>query len=154
MMSRARKIITTDLHGLQPKELNFVIEFCKDFSPRRAAEASGYQPDSGYDLRNKPQIQAAIDKVLQSRLDASHIDAEWVLMEAVDNHMIARQAGNISASNTALNLVAKHTFVDAYAAEKVEVSSDADVMARLLRGRERARKGTDEDEPAEDVSFF
>jgi hypothetical protein len=50
--------------------------------------------------------------------------------------------------------VAKHTFVDAYAAEKVEVSSDADVMARLLRGRERARKGTDEDEPAEDVSFF
>lgn len=149
-MSRARKIITADLHGLQPKELNFVIEYCKDFSPRRAAEASGYAPDSGYQIKEKPIIQAAINKVLESRLEASHIDAEWVLMEAVDNHMIARQAGNISASNTALTMVAKHTFVDAFAAEKVEVSSDADVMARLLRGRERARKNKDDEE----VSFF
>lgn len=153
-MSRARKIITADLHGLQPRELNFVIEYCKDFSARRAAEASGYAPDTGYAIKEKPHITAAINKVLESRLDASHIDAEWVLMEAVDNHMIARQAGNISASNTALTLVAKHTFVDAFAAEKVEVSSDADVMARLLRGRERARKGKDEDESAEDVSFL
>lgn len=149
-MSRARKIITADLHGLNPQELNFVIEYSKDFSARRAAEASGYAADSGYQLREKPIVAAAINKILGSRLDASHIDAEWVLMEAVDNHMIARQAGNITASNTALNLVAKHTYVDAFAAEKVEVSSDADVMARLLRGRERAKKNKDEEE----VSFF
>ena len=149
-MSRARKIITADMHGLKPNELNFVIEYCKDFSARRAAEASGYAPDTGYSIKEKPHIAAAIQKVLNSRLDASHIDAEWVLMEAVDNHMIARQTGNISASNTALNLVAKHTFVDAYAAEKVEVSSDADVMARLLRGRERAKKNKGD----ADVSFL
>ena len=149
-MSRARKIITADLHGLKPSELNFVIEYCKDFSARRAAEASGYQPDSGYQLKEKPHIQAAVNKVLESRLEASHIDAEWVLMECVDNHMIARQAGNISASNTALGIVAKHKMVDAFAAEKVDVTSDADVMSRLLRGRERAKKNKDEEE----VSFM
>ncbi len=146
-----RKIITADLHGLIPGHVNFVIEYCKDFSARRAAEASGYSPDSGYQIKEKPDVQAAIQKILNSRLEASHIDAEWVLMEAVDNHMIARQAGNISASNTALGLVAKHTFVDAFAAEKVEVSSDKDVMDRLIRGRERARVKQDDDE---DVSFL
>ena len=149
-MSRARDIITADLHGLKPQEVSFVIEYCKDFSARRAAEASGLAPDTGYTFKEKPLVAAAIQKILGSRLEASHIDAEWVLMEAVDNHMIARQAGNITASNTALTLVAKHTFVDAFAAEKVEVSSDADVMARLLRGRERARKTEDDEE----VSFL
>ncbi len=143
-MSRARKIITADLHGLSNKELNFVIEYCKDFSARRAAEASGYAPDTGYSIKEKPLIDAAIQKILGNRLEASHIDAEWVLMQAVDNCQIALQQGNISASNTALTIVAKHTFVDAFAAEKVEVSSDADVMARLLRGRERARNNEEE----------
>ena len=142
-----RRITVTELTGLQPKEANFVIEFTKDFSARRAAEASGYAPDTGYQLKEKPAIAAAIERVLAERLEASHIDAEWVLMEAVDNHLIARQAGNISASNTSLNLVAKHVFVDAFAAEKVEVNSDKEVMERLLRGRKRLKD-------VEEVSFF
>lgn len=146
-----RRITVKELTGLQPKEANFVIEFTKDFSARRAAEASGYAPDHGYKLKEKVEIAAAIERVIESRLEASHIDAEWVLMEAVDNHMIARQAGNITASNTALNLVAKHTFVDALSAEKVEVSSDHEIMARLLRGRKRLSK-IDNDE--EEVSFM
>jgi hypothetical protein len=128
----------TELAGLHPKEANFVIEYCKDFGARRAAEASGYSPDYGHKLLEQPHIIAAVERVIESRLDASHIDAEWVLMEAVDNHMIARQAGNITASNTALTLVAKHVFVDAFAAEKVNVNTDKDVMERLLRGRQRA----------------
>jgi len=152
-----QRITITDLTGLQPKEANFVIEYCKDFAARRAAEASGYAPDTGYGLLKKEHINAAIENVLAHRLEASHIDAEWVLMEAVDNHLIARQQGNISASNTSLNLVAKHVFVDAFAAEKVEVNSDKEVMERLRRGRQRLMhgrqrlKGDKEDEP---VSFF
>ena len=140
----------SDLTGLKPKEANFVIEYCKDFSARRAAEASGYAADSGYAQLNKLHIEEAISKVLMSRLDASHIDAEWVLMEAVDNHLIARQQGNISASNTALNLVAKHSHVDAMAAEKVEVSSDKEIMERLMRGRQRLQQKDDDNE----VSFL
>jgi len=148
-----QRITVTELTGLKPKEANFVIEYCKDFSARRAAEASGYAADSGYQLKERPQIAAAVEHVLAQRLEASHIDAEWVLMEAVDNHLIARQQGNISASNTSLNLVAKHVFVDAFAAEKVEVNSDKEVMERLLRGRKRLNQ-SDEDKPDDEVSFF
>lgn len=147
-----RRITITELTGLTPKEANFVIEFCKDFDARRAAAASGYKPDSGYELRDRVHTAAAIARVIASRLDASHIDAEWVLMEAVDNHLIARQRGNISASNTALTLVAKHTFVDAFAAEKVDLTSDREIMERLLRGRKRLLESAEPTE--EDVSFF
>lgn len=148
-----QRLTITELTGLKPKEANFVIEYCKDFSPRRAAEASGYLPDYGYTLQKYDHVAAAIERVLSKRLEASHIDAEWVLMEAVDNHLIARQRGNIPASNTALNLVAKHVFVDAFAAEKVEVNSDKEVMDRLLRGRKRQNKKQDIDSK-EDVSFL
>lgn len=148
-----QRITTTELTGLKPKYANFVIEYCKDCSARRAAEASGFSPDSGYALLEREDIQAVIQNIFAQRLEASHIDAEWVLMEAVDNHMIARQQGNISASNTSLNLVAKHVFVDAFAAEKVEVNSDKEVMERLLRGRKRLKSDI-EDNAADDVSFF
>lgn len=133
-----RRLTIRDLTGLHPKYANFVVEYTKDFAPRRAAEASGFAPDTGYQLLQREDIKSAIDHVLSMRLDASQIDAEWVLMEAVDNHMIARQQGNISASNTALNLVAKHVMVDAFAADKVQVSSDKEVMERLMRARQRA----------------
>lgn len=136
-MKYPRRLTTERLVGLSPKEINFVIEFCKDFSPRRAAEASGYSPDSGYQLREKPEIDAAIDSVLQSRLDASHVDAEWLLGELVDNHMIARATGKLSASNTALGLIGKMGMVDAFAAEKVLVAGDQEVMDRLQRARQR-----------------
>ena len=146
----SRRITTKDLTGLNPKELNFVIEVSKDHDARRAARASGYEPDTGYSLLKKENIAAALDVILQHRLDASHIDAEWVLMEAVDNHLIARQQGNISSSNTALGIVAKHKMVDAYAAEKIEVNSDKEIMARLQRGRQRLHEESGDDE----VSFF
>ena len=145
-----KRITVTHLTGLKPKEANFVIEYCKDFDARRAARSSGYEPDTGYQLLKKEPIAKCIDHILESRLESSHIDAEWVLMEAVDNHLIARQQGNISASNTSLGLVAKHKMVDAFAAEKVEVHSDQEVMDRLMRGRARLKQ-KDDDEP---VSFM
>jgi len=145
-----RRITAADLTGLRPKYINFVIEYVKDFSARRAAETSGFSPDSGYGIVQQPDVQAAINHILTFRLEASHVDAEWVLMEAVDNHGIARQKGNITASNTALNLIAKHVFVDAFAAEKVTVTDDKEVMERLLRGRKRRR----DKDVEEEVSFF
>jgi len=148
----AKRALQGDFSGLNltAKEANFVIEFTKDFAPRRAAEASGFGADYGYKLRDQENICAAVDHILSKRLDASHIDAEWVLLEAVDNHLIARQAGNISASNTALGLVAKHVMVDAFAADKVTVTDDKEVMERLIRGRQRLSAV---DEPNE-VSFL
>lgn len=139
-----------ELTGLEPEHANFVLEYIKDFGARRAAEAAGFDPDTGASLLLRRDISRVISYVLAQRLEASHIDAEWVLMESVDNHMIARQQGNISASNTALNLVAKHVFVDAFAAEKIEVNSSKEVMERLLRGRNRNKS----DDTTGDVSFL
>ena len=124
-------------------------EEVKDFATRRAAEASGYSPDHGYKLIEEPEVVAAIEYIVQQRLEANMIDADWLLTEMVDNHMIARQQGNISASNSALNMVGKHKRVDAFAADKIKVSTDADVIDRLSAARRRAaQSGSDEEPPS------
>ena len=137
------------------EEANFVVEYIKDFAPRRAAEASGYAPDTGYSLLQKKGISAAIEYIIQQRLEVNQIDADWLLTEMVDNHMIARQQGNISASNTALNMVGKHKRVDAFAADKIKVSTDADVIDRLAAARKRL-SGSQQPDPddSEDPPSF
>lgn len=148
-----RKINIMDMLNLPPKKASFVVEYIKDFAPRRAAEASGYSPDSGYKLLNDPDVSAAIEHIIQQRLEVNMIDADWLLNEMVDNHMIARQQGNITASNTALNMVGKHKRIDAFAADKIKVSTDADVVDRLVAARRRL-KASDDTHQDDDVSFF
>ena len=152
-MSRIR---LTDMIRLPAKKANFVVEYIKDFAPRRAAEASGYQPDTGYSLLQDAEVSAAIEHIIQQRLEANQIDADWLLTEMVDNHMIARQQGNISASNTALNMVGKHKRVDAFAADKIKVSTDADVIDRLAAARKRlsGSQQLDSDDSEDQPSFF
>lgn len=138
---------------LSPKHFAFLIEYSKDWNARRAATASGFQADTGYQLAERDDVKDAIAVILEQRLESSHIDAEWLLMEAVDNHMIARQTDNIAASNTALGLIAKHTMVDALASDKLNmnVQGDQAIMERLMRGRQRALITEDDDQP---VSFL
>lgn len=151
-MARPR-ITVKDITGMNPQKVMFVVEYTKDWSARRAAEASGYDADYGYALLKQDDVKTAIAYVVNKRLDASHIDAEWLLMEAVDNHQIARQQGKLSASNTALGIIAKHVMVDAFAAEKVEISTDKDIVDRLLRARSRMKQ---QSTPTDDtpVSFM
>lgn len=150
-----KKITIADIFSLPPKQANFVVEYIKDFAPRRAAEASGYHADHGYKLLEDSEVSGAIERIIQQRLEANMIDADWLLNEMVDNHMIARQQGNITASNTALNMVGKHKRVDAFAADKIKVSTDADVVDRLVLARKRLAKRDDEDNsPVDDISFF
>ena len=134
----SRMLITDGvLFGLTPKEAIFVIEYMKDFSPRRAAEASGCMPDSGGEILKREKVAFAINKIVTERLTDINIDAEWLLHELVDNHRIARQHGNITASNTSLGTIAKHVSVDALAKQKLEVDvvSDRELTDRLIRGR-------------------
>lgn len=129
-----------ELEGLSMQQAIFVIEYAKDFDPRRAASAARYQnPDYGYRLLHEHVVAKAVDLILLRRMEASDIDAEWLLYEAMDNHHLARQAGNLSASNRALEMIGKMSLVDAFAAEKVELRTDQEVVDRLLRGRMRAR---------------
>jgi phage terminase small subunit len=147
-------VATGVLAGLEHKKANFVIEYAQDFSPRRAAEAAGYAPDYGYKLRDDPEIAAAIDLLIATRLETSDITAEWVLMEAVDNALIAKQLGNISASNTALQIVGKHVMVDAFAADKLLVNNSKEVMDRLRRARDKLQDDPEADDEGEPVSFL
>ena len=138
--------------GLSEQELSFVIEYSKDFNAQRAAVVAGYAPGTGYQIRDRENVQRAIQMILNNRLEASHIDAEWVLMEAVDNHLLARQAENITASNTALKLIAQHTMVDAMASDKLNlnVKSDQALVERMIRARKRMNADPDDDEQDED----
>jgi len=139
------------------KRRTFIIEYCKDHAPRRAAVASGFAADTGYSLLKEPEVAAAIDEILANRLEASDIDAEWALMQAVDNVLIAKQQGNISASNTALGHVMRHTLVDAMASDKINVNIHAneELLSKLQRGR--VRNAADDDTggtPDNEVTFF
>jgi|DEB0MinimDraft_6_1074348.scaffolds.fasta_scaffold30630_1 phage terminase small subunit len=152
-----RRIKLHDLIELPPKEAAFVVEYIRDFAPRRAAEASGYAADYGYKLLEKVEVSKAIERILLERLEVNMIDTDWLLYEMVDNHMIARQQGNITASNTALSMIGKHKRVDAFAAEKLKVSTDADVLERLAAARRRVAdmdSSAEEDENNGDISFM
>jgi len=139
-MAKSNRVTVGDLKGLPRKKALFIIEYLKDVNYRRAAEASGYDPDHGYKLANDKELSPIIDQLLQNRLDDSVIDAEWVLHELVDNHRIARLGANISASNTSLKIIAQLAAVDALAKNKIdlEVTQSQDIVDRLKRGRDRA----------------
>lgn len=136
-MSKKKHLSIEDLPNLQRDRANFVIEYCKDTDARRAAQASGLPADDGYKIRDEPDVAIAIQRVLQSHLSPNDISPEWLLQEFYYNHLLARQRGNISASNQCLNLIAKHASVDAYAAEKVKMTTDQDTVDRLMRERKR-----------------
>ncbi len=126
-----------DFMGISYKEINFLTEYTKDFNARRAAVACGMQPEKGYAIVKKDYIANAIEMFLARRIEASDIDAEWVLMEAVDLVLISKERGKYSSAITALNLVAKHCMVDAYAADKIKIDTADDVVQRLKRARDR-----------------
>lgn len=126
--------------SLPARQNSFVVEYVKDFNATRAAERAGYaNPAYGNTLLEEDDVQAMIHWFIGEMRHDAQINAEWVLWEAVDNHRIARQQGNLSASNTALKLVGQLASIDAFAASKVEHSLDDEVVERLNRGRERAR---------------
>lgn len=137
--------------GFSAQDSTFVIEYVKDFSPRRAAECAGYAPEHGQVLMKRDDIIECIRKIVEERMTEMNIDAEWLLYELVDNHRIARQHGNISASNTALGTIAKHVTVDALAKQRIEIDdvSDRQLTERLMRGRKRMN-----DENEKEISFL
>jgi hypothetical protein len=143
MTTEIVKAISASLNG-DPARINFVVEYIKDFDARRAAVMSGFDPDDGFTLRKSPDIVSALLIIMQMRLEAHMITPDWVLMEAVDNHRLARINNNLTASNAALNLIAKHAKVDAFAAEKVEVASDTAIRDRLVRARQREQQRLDD----------
>lgn len=136
-----KRITIKDILGAREKltvrEVTFVIEYSKDWNLRRAAKAAGINEEVAMQLRDDPKLCEVFEKIMDQRLDAANIDAEWLLNEAVDNHVIARATGKIAASNAALNLIARHASVDALSAEKVVINESEEIAERLRRARLR-----------------
>lgn len=132
-------LVNGRLKGITARKAIFIIEYLKDRAPRRAAEAAGYAPDEGWKLLKDPRIIQAVETIIEDQMHEACIDAEWLLYELVDNHRIARQTGNLAASNSALKTLAQHVSIDALAKQKVEVEvvQDKELLQRLQEGRKR-----------------
>lgn len=136
-MSKKQHLTVDDLGMRDDTHAAFVIEYCKDLDARRAAVAAGLPADDGFELRDRDDIAVAIQRVLQSHLHTSDVTPEWLLQELYYNHLLARQRGQITASNQCLNLMAKHAAVDAYAAKHVKMTTSQDTIDALMRERKR-----------------
>lgn len=145
-MARVTKVTTEELTGLHPKYVRFLIEYYKDNNAPRAAEAIGWSPDYGYAVLARDDVKAAIDALNARGMRQITVDAEWQLSELVDNHQLARQKGDLSASNRALDYIGKHKLVDSYATKKLDlvVATDEEMVKRIRAGRDRVRQAVTE----------
>ncbi len=144
----------------------FVDEYLIDLNATQAAIRAGYSPKSarqiGDENLSKPVIAAAVAKAKQDRSEATKIDAEWVLHQAVELHRRCMQevrpalhpktrrqlkddegnklfTFNAAAANRALELVGKHVSVAAFNKDRLEISGKISLVERLQAGRDRAR---------------
>jgi len=122
-------------------EYVFVIEYLKDQNQRRAAKVAGkYKIEDQEALFAGERVQRALQSALVKRMEVAQVDGAWLLQQFVENHYIARQQDKLNASNQALLSIGKLATVDAFAAEKVQVTNATDVVERLQRARARAKK--------------
>lgn len=154
-----KKVHVIGDHWLIPSHALFFAQYIKDRSPRRAAEAVGLNPDTGYSITQRPDFHAALQEYVSQSIHNTTIDAAWHLAKCVDVTEIGLQTGQLGAVNSALGMVGRHKSVDAFAADKVKVTTDGDVRERLMTAKQRMNKlkgiEAPEDEDDDDgVSFL
>lgn len=149
---------------LTPRRERFVAEYLIDMNATQAAVRAGYSPKTakaqGSRLLTNADVAAAIAEAKRERADAAGIDAAWVLREAValyqrcvgeikpalhpkTRRQLRDEEGNplftfnAAVAARALELVGKHVDVAAFK-ERIEVSGELSLVARLQAGRARA----------------
>ena len=128
------------LNNMDPRHVAFVMEYLRNgFSAMDAAIATNFQPDDGNKLLKRPDVECAINHAVveQYNKTVKDYDHAWVLEQLVENHYQARQKGNIAASNSTLNTIAKLSTVDAFSPERMILSGDQDRVDVLNRSRKR-----------------
>ena len=150
--------------NLTPKQQRFVDEYLIDLNATQAAIRAGYSRNCagqiGEENLKKPVIIAAVAKAKRERSEATKIDAEWVLRQAVELHGRCMQeirpalnpktrkqlkdddgnalfTFNAAAASRALELIGKHTEVAAFK-DRLEVSGGQTLAERIQAGRRRA----------------
>jgi len=150
---------------LTSKQQQFVDEYLIDLNATQAAIRAGYSSRTARAIASenlaKPYIQEAIAKAKMERSEATRIDAEWVLNQAVALYQRCMQQikpalhprtrrqmkdedGNLlftfnaAAANRALELVGRHVAIGAFK-DRLEVSGGITLAERIQAGRNRAR---------------
>lgn len=156
---------------LNPRQARFVEEYLIDLNATQAAIRAGYSADSahvnGPRLLANASVAAAIDVAKIERSEATKIDSEWVLREAVELYQRCMQevrpalhpktrrqlkteeggpvfAFNAAVAARALELIGKHVEVNAFR-ENVSVSGELSLIDRINAGRRRIGKVVDAD---------
>jgi hypothetical protein len=135
-MKKLQHRILEDL-PLVKEEAHFVLEYCIDMNIHRVAAACNIDPERAFELRQREDISAVIQEIMQDRFTPHEITAEVLMQDFYRLHHVAMQQGKLPTALQALDRVARLGMVDAYAAEKVELKSDRDVVERLIRERKR-----------------
>ncbi|MDA0799736.1 MAG: terminase small subunit [Chloroflexi bacterium] len=150
---------------LTARQERFVEELLVSGNATQAAAAAGYSATSshvaGSRLLRNVQVATAIARAKQRRSEATSIDAQWVLREAValyqrciqehrpvldprTRKQLVTDAGeplftfNAPAATRALELIGKHVNVGAFE-DRLAVRGEIDLVARLQAGRRRVR---------------
>lgn len=151
---------------VEEKEALFVAEYLKDFNAAQAAVRAGYSEkrgrQTGHDLLQKPDIQAAIQYELAGMVKKIKADAEYVLRNIIETIERSKQARPVldkkgfpvlvesplgdevvpaytydaSAVLKGCELLGKHLkmFTD-----KIELSGNVSLAERIKAARERTK---------------
>ncbi len=160
---------------LTPKQQCFIEEYLIDLNAAQSAIRAGYSEKTAKQqasrLLTNVDVAAAVAKAKRERSEATKIDAEWVLHQAVELHRRCMQeirpvrnpktgkqiydddgnalfTFNAAAANRALELVGKHVSVAAFNKDRLEISGKISLVERLQAGRDRARMTRVEDAEA------
>ncbi len=150
---------------LTPKQQCFIEEYLIDLNAAQSAIRAGYSEKTAKQqasrLLTNVDVAAAVAKAKRERSEATKIDAEWVLRQAVELHQRCMQeirpvrnpktgkqiydddgnalfTFNAAAANRALELVGKHVDIGAFK-DRLEVSGGISLVERLQAGRNRVR---------------
>ena len=149
---------------LTPKQQRFVELYLVDLNATQAAIRAGYSKKTaaqvGFENLRKPQIAAAVSKAKEERSEATKIDAEWVLKQAVEVHRRAMSdvqpirnpntgkqiydddgnalfKFNAAAANRSLEIIGKHVDIGCFK-ERIEHSGEMDLAERIRQGQKQA----------------
>lgn len=130
--------------NLQPWELAFALEYTQDFDLIRACRAVGVTGVHVERLMEDERIAEAIRAIMLNRQCAGDLNVTTVKEEMLSMYYITKQTANYGQALKALDMIAKHCHVDAYAAQKVAISGDEQIALILQKGRQRARESSSE----------
>lgn len=104
--------------ALTPKQAAFVQEYLIDLNATQAAIRAGYSVDTaksiGCENLTKPDVANAIAEAKAERAAKTGITALWVLQQAQEVYIAAREDDKLSEALKAIEIVGKHVDIQAF----------------------------------------